>query len=362
MAMGRRDDSTRRHGLRFHATCTNPCCHLSHSHLSVNCQSTANQPLINQARHATAPLVHGVEQQRHWLATLARMRAQPGPDLDELAAIESHINQGVSLPLVSSPSSVAYTNTPTVQQHASEVRTPLREYMQFGAVIQLPADAHLDDNGIRIQPLHVIIKAGKKPRLVIDLSRNFDDHLQHEYFTCSCVDDAVEASHAGCWYGKLDLSNCFSSFPLHPSVRKYFCFRFEGELYPISSLTCRSASALPLASARSCCRSFTLLSLSSASAASATSTTSSSSARPRKTWHDICFSLSRPSVSSASSSTRTRRRDQPSRCPSSASNSTRSIRLCRALPSAWRRSSQHCYAPSSAPPASHQSQGDMLHH
>ena len=45
------------------------------------------------------------------------------------------------------------------------------------------------------------------------------------------MDDAVEASHPGCWYGKVDLSNCFLSFPLHPSVRKYFCFRFEGELY-----------------------------------------------------------------------------------------------------------------------------------
>ncbi len=119
-------------------------------------------------------------------------------------------------------------------------------------------------------------KTGKKPRLVIDLSRNLNDHLEYEYFTYSCVDDAVEASHPGCWYGKLDLSNCFLSFPLHPSVRKYFCFRFEGSC--TSSLTCRSASAPLLASARSCCRSSTSLWLSSASATSATSTTSSSSA------------------------------------------------------------------------------------
>ena len=164
------------------------------------------------------------------------MRAQPGADLLELSDIESHITQGVSLPLVSSPSTVVYANTPTVLQHADAVRTRLHEYMQFGAVVKLPSDAHLADDSLRIQPLHVIIKAGKKPRLVIDLSRNLNEHLEYEYFTYSCVDDAVEASHPGCWYGKLDLSNCFLSFPLHPSVRKYFCFRFEGELYQFTHM------------------------------------------------------------------------------------------------------------------------------
>ena len=164
------------------------------------------------------------------------MRAQPGADLSGLADIETHITQGVSLPLVSAPSTVVYDNTPTVQQHADDVRKRLQEYMQFGAVTQLPANAHLTDSELRVQPLHVIIKSGKKPRLVIDLSRNLNEHLEYEYFTYSCVDDAVEASHPGCWYGKLDLSNCFLSFPLHPAVRKYFCFRFEGELYQFTHM------------------------------------------------------------------------------------------------------------------------------
>ena len=178
-----------------------------------------------------SPIVHGAKQQRRWLDTIVRMRAQPGADQHELSIIEAHLTEGISLPLVSAPSTVTYSNTPTVVQHAGDVRTRLREYMQFGAVRRLPTDAHLSDSSLRIQPLHVIIKAGKKPRLVIDLSRNLNDHLEYEYFNYSSVDDAVEASHPGCWYGKLDLSNCFLSFPLHPSVQKYFCFRFEGELY-----------------------------------------------------------------------------------------------------------------------------------
>lgn len=190
--------------------------------------SSAQSPLV--------PLVQGAAQQRHWLATIARMRALPGADLRELAEIEAHITQGVSLPLLTPPSPNSYVNTPSVAENADAVRTRLREYMQFGALLRLPADTPLLTEGLRIQPLHVIIKAGKKPRLVIDLSRNLNDHLQYEYFRYSCVDDAVEASFPGCWYGKLDLSNCFLSFPLHPSVQKYFCFRFEGELYQFTHM------------------------------------------------------------------------------------------------------------------------------
>jgi hypothetical protein len=82
-----------------------------------------------------------------------------------------------------------------------------------------------------VQPLHVIIKPGKKPRLVIDLSRNLNDHLRHERFRYASVLDTIERSFPGCWYGKLDLSNCFLSFPLHLSVLPHFIFRFEGQLY-----------------------------------------------------------------------------------------------------------------------------------
>jgi len=157
------------------------------------------------------------------------MRAVPGADQSELDEIEAHITHGVSLPLLSEPPSISYPNTPTVSEHAAAVRARLTDYMQFGAVIELPPDT--DTSDLRIQPLHVIIKPTKKPRVVVDLSRNLNDFLRYRYFTYTSVDDAVEASSPGCWYGKLDLSNCFLSFPLHPSVRRFFCFRFEGRLY-----------------------------------------------------------------------------------------------------------------------------------
>jgi hypothetical protein len=166
--------------------------------------------------------------QRRWHAALDRMEAALRADVDAIRKIRGWISHGVTLDFESSPSMQIFDNTPTVARHADEVRTRIREYMDFEAVVRLPAD-HPCPFGI--QPLHVIIKPLKKPRLVIDLSRNLNDHLEYEYFRYSSVLTAVDLSTPGCWYSKLDLSNCFLSFPLHPSAYPYFIFRFEGDLY-----------------------------------------------------------------------------------------------------------------------------------
>ena len=151
-----------------------------------------------------------------------------GANLNELQQIRDWVVHGVSLAFNSLPPPVEYGNTPTVTHNADVVRVRLREYMAFDAVTPLPPD-HPCPYGI--QPLHVIIKPGKKPRLVIDLSRNLNDHLEYVYFSYSTVQQAAEQSMPNCWYGKLDLSNCFLSFPLHPDVWPHFIFRFEGALY-----------------------------------------------------------------------------------------------------------------------------------
>ena len=167
--------------------------------------------------------------------TLVLMEEEPDADSAALSTIRSFITEGVSLPFLTEPTSTAFTNTPTVDENAEAVRKRLHEYIHFGAVVELDP-LTVDVSDLFIQPLHVIIKADKKPRVVVDLSRNLNTHLEYEYFQYSCVDDAVEASYPGCWYGKLDLTNCFLSFPLHPSVRRYFCFRFEGRLYQFTHM------------------------------------------------------------------------------------------------------------------------------
>jgi hypothetical protein len=161
------------------------------------------------------------------------MAQEPEAVASDLQRVRKWITDGITLDLESLPTAIEFSNTLSVLNNADIVRTRLQQYIDFEAVVELPPD-HPCPFGI--QPLHVIIKPDKKPRLVIDLSRNLNNHLQYEYFSYSSVRDATEVSTKDCWYGKLDLSNCFLSFPLHPSALPHFIFRFDGKLYQFTRM------------------------------------------------------------------------------------------------------------------------------
>ncbi len=183
---------------------------------------------LNTAVNPEAASVHLCTDK--WLSVISEMRLSSafklsGSDLDEL---EQHIKFGISLPLDEQPSNIKFSNTTTVTEHHSAVADRIAEYISIGAVQQLPSSSCPPD---LVQPLHVIMKQGKKPRLVIDLSRNLNELLPHTAFKYTSVHDAVLLSTHQCFYSKLDISNCFLSFPLHPSEYKYFVFQFDGVYY-----------------------------------------------------------------------------------------------------------------------------------
>lgn len=130
---------------------------------------------------------------------MERDPAAPVPSAT-LQRVRAWITHGVSLDILTPPANIEYSNTPTIDTHADIVRQRIAEYSAFGAITVLPAD-HPTPFGV--QPLHMILKRGRKPRLVIDLSRNLNQHLAYEYF----------------------------SYSLHPSALPHFIFRFEGQLY-----------------------------------------------------------------------------------------------------------------------------------
>ena len=193
--------------------------------------SPISQPSLTSIPPLPPPISTGVADpavQRMWMETIDLMLQQPGAKAAELETIRGYIQHGITLPFTSFPPFIFHSNTSSVRQHAALVRARLHDYMEFGAVIRLSAGTVPE---LGIQPLHVVVKPDKKPRLVIDLSRNLNQFLKYEYFSYTTLDDAVDISFPSCWYGKLDLSNCFLSFPLHPDVQRYFVFEFEGHLY-----------------------------------------------------------------------------------------------------------------------------------
>ncbi len=168
-----------------------------------------------------------------WLNVLYQMRSSKLCSLtvSELNELEDHITNGISLPLDTEPQNIHFNNTTTVNENFSSVADRISEYISIGAVQQLSTS--ISTTPPLIQPLHVIldIKGKKKPRLVIDLSRNLNQLLPHTSFKYTSVQDAVRLSTHKCFYSKLDISNCFLSFPLHPNVYKYFVFQFDNKYY-----------------------------------------------------------------------------------------------------------------------------------
>jgi len=161
-------------------------------------------------------------------------------DLDDL---ECHVEHGVRLlfDINGPPPAKHYINSPSVHQHIDAIRARLREYIDWGAVTEVPTcDVTTDEH---VHPLLAVVKPGKKVRICIDLSRNLNDFLNHIPFRYSTVTDAVRLSFRGCWYAKLDLSNCFLSFPLHRDTRPYLRFRLDGQLYQFERMPFGLASA-----------------------------------------------------------------------------------------------------------------------
>lgn len=182
--------------------------------------------------------------QQRWSAMLAHMQRSPRYTQSELDEICSHIEHGVSLQFAEPgpPPPKQLPNSLSVYQHIDIVRARLLEYIDWGAISELPHSSS-DTPTPYIQPLLAALKTGKKVRLCIDLSRNLNDTLEHRPFKYSTVSDAVRLSFPGCWYAKLDLSNCFLSFPLHPMARPYLRFQLDGRLYQFDRMPFGLASA-----------------------------------------------------------------------------------------------------------------------
>ena len=109
-------------------------------------------------------------------------------------------------------------------------------YRDMGAMRKL---AGLPPPGAHVQPLHAVVKAGKKARVCFDLARNFNDFLVDEDFTMASVQDAVDLAlqtPGAAYMSKLDISACFLSFPIHEADRQFFYCEAGGDFYQFLAL------------------------------------------------------------------------------------------------------------------------------
>ena len=128
---------------------------------------------------------------------------------------------------------MVFRNTTAVDEHKEFVRERIRYYTDIGALemVTVPTPESGGDSPRLVHPLHIVLRDDRKPRLVLDLSRNLNAHLPHQHVRYQRLDDAVAKARPNCWFAKLDISDCYLSFPLAPHIRHLFVFAFEGQHY-----------------------------------------------------------------------------------------------------------------------------------
>ena len=177
--------------------------------------------------------------QRRWHSALDRMEAAPGADVESLRRIRSWISHGITIDLESSPARQIFDNTPAVYEHADDVRTRIREYIAFEAVVRLPADhpcplafslctssSSAEEAEAGDRPLPQPQRQPRVPVLLV-LVR---PHSRRP----------VDATLLVQQVGPVQL---LLIFPLHSSGLPYFIFQFEGELYQFTRMPFGLSSA-----------------------------------------------------------------------------------------------------------------------
>ena len=162
-----------------------------------------------------------------WLSVIYASAAQQPDKASELAEAASFLSSGIHSELLANPPAVRYKNTPAVARERVFVKERLRYYSDLGALTELGKEDDYD----RLQPLHVIIKDGRKPRLVLDLSRNLNEYLPRYKIRYEGIDHALANCTPGCWFGKTDFADCFLAFDVRPDFREHLRFAFEGTAY-----------------------------------------------------------------------------------------------------------------------------------
>lgn len=155
---------------------------------------------------------------------------EDGYDKTELHEVQTALSEGVKLDLKQDPQVVILPNTPAVRRNLNMCKERIRYYQDLGAVEALDYTPSL------LQPLHVVDRPGRKPRMVLDLSRNLNDLISYDSFHMKSVRDAVKISHPGCFYGKMDISDCFLSFPVHPDSQQFLAFELDHQSYRFKRL------------------------------------------------------------------------------------------------------------------------------
>ena len=186
-------------------------------------------------RARAAPDVRGSKDA--WLEQIHKLSRLENADLPLLKQVADWVRHGVKTVFKAGPPTSRYMrNSRTFEDNLGVCKERMAMYEALGSLRQL---SQPPPPGGHVQPLHAVVKDGKKVRVCVDLSRNFNDWVEDQPFSMASVQHAVDLSlEAGGepFYVKLDLAACFLSFPIHPDDLDFFYCEAGGDYYQFLSL------------------------------------------------------------------------------------------------------------------------------
>ena len=136
-----------------------------------------------------------------------------------------HCDMGSLYPPVTGPELVHTRNSSTVRRHLATCKQRVLYDVAVGAVRRLQSRPTL------CQPLHAVLRPARKPRVVLNLRPNLNQLLPDAPFQYQRFTDAVRLATPGCFFAKLDLSDCFHSFPVAPASSSLLTFELDGDFF-----------------------------------------------------------------------------------------------------------------------------------
>jgi hypothetical protein len=172
-----------------------------------------------------------------WFDTLYAMEAERAAPPDMIKTLRSYIDQGITFTFKAGPPPPRHLlNTTAVMRNLPFVRSRLSELIALGAIQKVPTGVDCP----YIQPLHVILRhkvlpdgrrQDHKPRLVLDLSRNFNDYSPDEFLVYESLQSACRLLSPDCFMAKIDLADCYFAFEINKQFYQYFVFELDGVRY-----------------------------------------------------------------------------------------------------------------------------------
>ena len=180
-----------------------------------------------------------------WLKQVDHLLKLPGADRDLLMQVRAWVQHGVKAVFsAAQPRTRRLGNSSTFRSNEKVCLERMRVYEDMGAMRRV---AGLPPAGSHVQPLHAVVRPGKKARVVVDLSQNWNDSIQDSPFQMSSVQEAMELLQRAREHSlssrsepasmvKLDITACFLSFPVHKDDLKFFFCEAGGDYYQFLSL------------------------------------------------------------------------------------------------------------------------------